>query len=392
MWSKVFDFVDSVIVPGKKNVFSIVGVTATGKTDLALQLAEHILQTNPRFSRVDIISADSRQIYSDIPIVSGADVPAEFVLVDASTELLIGSNQDSTTNHDFLINQDFSTNAQASFRSGSFSYPYYQNGRIFLHGVGILKATQEWSVAHFQHFAQAIMAQSWKENGCVLIVGGTGLYHAHLFNQELATQPGPSASLRQLVSDLDLVELQKKVQLAWPAKWSSMNESDRQNPRRLVRVLEQAEGDITQSTNTELELFGKLVLSGNSASKNIESECAAIDMQVLPDVYKTVYVTADLDSITKRISKRVDKRIQLGALAEIELVIAKYEGVRIPQMMTATGVKELLMVIKDQASLEQAKEKWLARERKYAKQQKTWWGSHTKAVDFELYVSDNWFN
>jgi len=326
---EVFQFIDSAIQPAKKNIFSIVGLTATGKTNLAFSLAGHILATYPEFSRVDIISADSRQIYEDIPVVSGADVPSNFMAV-----------------------------GQNDLEKG-FEHPYFKDGNIYFHGVSMLSAMQEWSVAHFQHFAQTILRHSWEQNGCVIVVGGTGLYHAHLFNEELLDQPGPSEEVRAQIADEDLESLQRFVQKQAPEKWSEMNQSDRNNTRRLVRVLEQTSVADEENQNIQTTL-------------------------TYPDVHKTLYLSSDLDSIVEKISRRVDSRIQSGALSEIEAVVSKYEDKKIPQMMTATGVRELLAVVNETLSLDQAKEKWIQRERKYAKQQKTWWKSHE--VDFELEV------
>ena len=55
----------------------IVGLTATGKTSLALQLAAEAI-TGGLFTGADIVSADSRQVFEGLKIVSGADVPEGF--------------------------------------------------------------------------------------------------------------------------------------------------------------------------------------------------------------------------------------------------------------------------------------------------------------------------
>lgn len=57
-----------------QQIFSIVGTTATGKTSLALQLAEEICRKD-KAAGVTIISADSRQVYKGLEVCSGADVP-----------------------------------------------------------------------------------------------------------------------------------------------------------------------------------------------------------------------------------------------------------------------------------------------------------------------------
>ena len=52
-----------------KTLLVILGPTGVGKTELSLQIAEHF--GSP------IISADSRQIYRDIPICTAAATPAQ---------------------------------------------------------------------------------------------------------------------------------------------------------------------------------------------------------------------------------------------------------------------------------------------------------------------------
>jgi tRNA A37 N6-isopentenylltransferase MiaA len=110
------------------------------------------------FSTVAIISADSRQVYRGLEIVSGADIPADFEL--AVSEL-----------------------------------PHFVKktvyGEVQLHGVAMIEPSTEWSLADFQKCALAAVNETWRHGGLPIIVGGTGLYHARLFAQELASMPGP---------------------------------------------------------------------------------------------------------------------------------------------------------------------------------------------------------
>ena len=54
-----------------KYLISIVGPTGIGKTALSLKIAAHF--------NAEIISADSRQFYKEIPIGTAAPTPAELV-------------------------------------------------------------------------------------------------------------------------------------------------------------------------------------------------------------------------------------------------------------------------------------------------------------------------
>ena len=61
----------SRVLQGKKRKLLIIcGPTATGKTQLALQLA--------RLYNGELISADSRQIYKGLDILTGKDIPKSF--------------------------------------------------------------------------------------------------------------------------------------------------------------------------------------------------------------------------------------------------------------------------------------------------------------------------
>ena len=56
-----------------KTLVVVTGATASGKTTTAIALAEKL--------GCDIISADSRQIYRDIPIITAAPSPDELAAV-----------------------------------------------------------------------------------------------------------------------------------------------------------------------------------------------------------------------------------------------------------------------------------------------------------------------
>ena len=58
-------------------LISIFGPTATGKTQLALNKAQKLIESG-EFKGVNLISADSRQVYRGLEIISGADIPKNF--------------------------------------------------------------------------------------------------------------------------------------------------------------------------------------------------------------------------------------------------------------------------------------------------------------------------
>lgn len=180
------------ILPGP--LLSIVGPTATGKTSLALSLSTFDI-VKKLFAGVVIISADSRQVYKGIEIVSGADMPEN----------------------------------------------------VTIHGVSMIAPDQDWSLAHFQKFALPIIYQAWSENKLSVIVGGTGLYHDRLFAQELQDQLGPDFALRENLDQMTLTEMQKLAEVKDGRAFAEMTEDDKSNKRRLVRLIEKFDSRLTSA-------------------------------------------------------------------------------------------------------------------------------------------------
>ena len=83
----------------KPLIFSLVGSTASGKTALALRLAEFFAGQNKQ-RQIHLLSADSRQVYSGLEILSAADIPKNWQKIqqpqrqDRSQLVALGSNAD----------------------------------------------------------------------------------------------------------------------------------------------------------------------------------------------------------------------------------------------------------------------------------------------------------
>ncbi len=292
-------------------ILSIVGPTAVGKTAFAWRVAEYFWDVHQ--IKCDIISADSRQVYKGLEILSGADIPPDAEWCDE----------------------------------------YWQVGQHRLWGVSFLKPTDEWSVAHFRRFVKHICEQSWQAGRLPILVGGTGLYAEWALSDDPQMDSKPDMEIRAKAEVLDLEELQRWVQSEAAVRWSVMNDSDRANPRRLVRVLEQ----------TTTPAATKQVNATSSLVKKREN----IDQLVIG-------ITDDMTEIEKRIVIRVEQRWNHGAMAEVDqlLEIVLDQGRLIPAI-SATGVKQIASYIQGDCDEQAAKTAWVVAERQYAKRQFTWW-------------------
>jgi len=181
----------------KNKLLVICGPTAIGKTALAATLAK-------KFNG-ELISADSRQVYRGMDIVTGKDRPGVPVwLYD-------------------VVNPD-----------------------------------EEFSVSHWVKLASHAIADIQKRNKLPIVVGGTGLYiHALLKPFDTINIP-PDSILRAQLSTFSKEQLQEKLKVIAPNIWKELNISDRNNPRRLIRKIEIKESKI--DVNKQQNLFDYLMI------------------------------------------------------------------------------------------------------------------------------------
>jgi len=306
--------------------FAVVGPTAVGKTELAFWVAEQLVAEG-KIKAVDIISADSRQVYQGLRIVSGVDIPPSFHLEKNS------------------------------------EWPVFVNqaGAIRLWGLEMVRPDQEWSVAHFQDFIRPLLEKAELEDRLCIVVGGAGLYHQQLTQTDPSLHIGPNLEVREQAENLTVFELQLWLQKVDAYKWSQMNDSDRANPRRLVRSI-------------ELGL-------AKGVSKPVTKK--EVPTSPLPSPSLTVGLQDALPAIEQRIHDRVVERLAAGAATEVSRLEAEYPNQKLP-MYTATGVKILRALQTGELDEVTATQKWVTQERQYAKRQITWFKKQLNITWFSI--------
>ena len=158
----------------------ICGATATGKSDLAVSLAQEI--------GGEIINADSMQIYK------GMDI-------------------------------------------GTAKLTESECAGIAHYLLDVLEVSEDATVAWYQGLARAAVAEIHNRGKHAIIVGGTGLYIKSILDD--LNFPDTDAAVRQKLTEeakeFGIVQLFQRLELLDPAAAAAI---DRQNERRVIRALE----------------------------------------------------------------------------------------------------------------------------------------------------------
>ena len=173
-----------------KKLLAIVGPTGTGKTDLALELAKQF--------NGEIISADSRQIYTGMDIGTGKEI----------------------------------RNSKHEIRKSEGSW-VVDGVPIYLYDV--IDPDQSFSVAEFQQLAYKKIDEIHKQSKLPILVGGTGLYVRAVIQGLKIPQVQPDKRLRKRFEKKPLGALLKELEEVDPKAYLKV---DKSNPRRVIRALE----------------------------------------------------------------------------------------------------------------------------------------------------------
>lgn len=172
----------------------ILGSTATGKTDLGLMLAK-------KFNG-EVIACDSRQVYKKLDIGTGK-------LPNPKSKIPIKKGDG-----------------------------FWEIDGVKIWMMDVVGLDTQFTVSDYSRDAQKVVSSITSRKKLPIIVGGTGLYlKALLYGLPNLAIP-IDQKLRGELEVLSKNELQKKLKHLSPTTWDDLNESDKQNPRRLLRAIE----------------------------------------------------------------------------------------------------------------------------------------------------------
>lgn len=212
-------------------------------------------------------------------------------------------------------------------------------------GVDLTSPTQKFSVSNYLDAVKPAFESSRE----TIVVGGTGLYIKCL-TEGFDDVPPENPALRIELEALRFPALEKRAQTDGIELYEQLTPDDRQNPRRLIRILERTAG--FQPASPKSDGTRRHERSWNSAPKPI-----------------LIGLHVEREELHRRIEQRVEKMYADGLLEEARgLLEAKLS----PTALQAIGYAETFAVLKNEMTLEEAKERTIIRTRQLAKRQMTW--------------------
>ena len=294
----------------------VIGATGVGKTARAIELA--------REYQCPIISADSRQIYSDLPIGTAAPTPEERQQV-----------------------------------------PHYL--------VGFKTLNETYNAGQFARDAEAILQDLFQQHDRVVLVGGSMMYVDALCKglDDIPDVPNEvREAVREEYKDKGLSWLQGEVQQLDSNYWQ---EVDQQNPQRLMHCVEVCRA--SGKPYSEFRKKGKPNQGGQRMDFDIEYVLVERPREEL------------YERINLRVDKMLEAGLLEEARCAFELLNIPLDGevafdyAALPNSVNTVGYKELLHYFRGEWTLERAVEMIKQNSRHYAKRQITWWRSQFKKQD-----------
>ena len=285
----------------KKHLLYLAGSTAVGKTSVSIKLAQHF--------KTVVVSCDARQMYQQMEIGTAKPTAEELAAV-----------------------------------------PHYF--------INHLPITADYTAADFERDALLLLEELFLTKDLVVLTGGSGMYANALING-LDEMP----SIDEEISDLVKNEFEEKgvdwlkasLEKEDPELFSSLNNSERHNPQRLMRALA-----FFRTHQKSLLHFRK--------KKPIER----------PFTVLKIGLHRGREILYDRINRRVDLMLAEGLVDEVKrlLPFAQYNA------MQTVGYREIVGYLKGEYDLAEAIRLLKRNTRRYAKRQMTWYRRSEEMVWF----------
>lgn len=234
-----------------------------------------------------------------------------------------------------------------------------QNPSVIYGGLDFISPTQKISVYEYQQEAYRWLSENESEileKGGLILHGGTGLYLDAVLNG-LSLKAPSDESFRECADSLSTEELQSIARQEDLSAYEIMNDSDVNNPRRLVRLIE----------NARWEKEGKRKDNAH---------------RIFTDAKQIWYeLQSDRNTLYKNINARVERYLEEGWIKEVETLLLSYEpqdpGLRVMGYKQIVGFMynypDWKKHVAERSELfEELLESIRKQHRNYAKRQITW--------------------
>ena len=287
----------------------ITGQTATGKTKLALECAEKY--------NGELVNCDSRQIYKYLDIITGKD---KQLLAKVKVWL-----------YDFV------------------------------------KPDEYFSSFDFVKLTVPIIKKILSEGKTPIIVGGTYMYIKHLLYKVETDNIPPDWRLRKELANKSVSELQNILKDINVQSFNRLNNSEKNNPQRLIRKI-------------EIASFRHSGKSRRNVGTHPESDSGVASLPRMTIGEKLKIKNLDLDfiglkfknknNLLKAIEQRVEKRLKQGAPEEVKNLLKMGYSEKDPGLKTL-GCQHILAHLRGVLTWQEAVDQWTVKELQYAKRQYT---------------------
>ncbi|MDY7016035.1 MAG: tRNA (adenosine(37)-N6)-dimethylallyltransferase MiaA [Cyanobacteriota bacterium] len=298
----------------KNALIVICGATATGKSGLALELAQRLNSV--------IIGADSRQVYREFDIGTAKPTRKEQQLVphylidicDPTETLTLAEYQENAR---VLIDANFNLDCSLS----SSPAPHFSPSS------SLPKHSKPQSV-FFPAFP--------------LLVGGTGLYIKSIVKGLKIPRVSPQKELRASLQKLGQKQLYAFLSQIDPVAAAKIHPNDSVRTLRALEVFYVTGSPMSQQQGEQPPNYPILQLG----------------------------LTCPVQALQKRIERRTKQTIAMGFVEEVEELVKKY-GWNLPLLKTL-GYAELKQYLKGEIDLTEAIDLTVLHTQQFAKRQRTW--------------------
>jgi tRNA dimethylallyltransferase len=271
--------------------------------------------------------------------------PAAFFLVGATASGKSAVAQYIAEREGQLIVSADSMNLYRGMDIGTAKPSRDEREKVDYAGINLAEPTEKFSVASYLSAVKPVFDASRE----TIVVGGTGLY-VKCLTEGFDEVPPENTVLRGELEALDFPALEQRAQEEAGELYNQLTEDDRKNPRRLIRILERTAAIMAATAGQA----GSLRYEGlwNSRPK--------------PTI---VGLHVERDVLHQRIEKRVEQMYADDLLDEARGLLK----LNLSQTaLQAIGYAEAFAVLKNEITLEEAKEQTVIRTRQLAKRQMTW--------------------